>query len=89
MKKKKGRFSRFLNPTIIIVDLLIIIIIISTLSSAGHLLLLLLSFSWILISMFTRFYQVYRFTPEIKIFTERTSRNNRDREVKIIVLEVY
>ena len=69
MKKKKGRFSRFLNPTIIIVDLLIIIIIISTLSSAGLLLLLLLSFSWILISMFTRFYQVYRFTPEIKIFT--------------------
>jgi len=68
MKKKKGRFSRFLNPTIIIVDLLIIIVI-SILSSAGLLLLLLLSFSWILISMFTRFYQVYRFTPEIKIFT--------------------
>tara|TARA_B100001758_G_C18402080_1_gene609629 strand:+ start:708 stop:2057 length:1350 start_codon:yes stop_codon:yes gene_type:complete len=68
MKKKKGRFSRFLNPTIIIVDLLIIIII-SILSSAGLLLLLLLSFSWILISTFTRFYQVYRFTPEIKIFT--------------------
>ncbi len=68
MKKKKGRFSRFLNPTIMIVDLLIIIVI-SILSSAGLLLLLLLSFSWILISMFTRFYQVYRFTPEIKIFT--------------------
>ena len=68
MKKKKGRFSRFLNPTIIIVDLLIIIVI-SILSSSGLLLLLLLSFSWILISMFTRFYQVYRFTPEIKIFT--------------------
>ncbi len=68
MKKKKGRFSRFLNPTLIIVDLLIIIIT-SILSSAGLLLLLLLSFSWIVISTFTRFYQVYRFTPEIKIFT--------------------
>ena len=69
MKRKKGRFSRFLNPTLIIVDLLIIIIITSILSSAGLLLLLLLSFSWIVISTFTRFYQVYRFTPEIKIFT--------------------
>jgi len=68
MKRKKGRFSRFLNPTLIIVDLLIIIIT-SILSSAGLLLLLLLSFSWIVISTFTRFYQVYRFTPEIKIFT--------------------
>ena len=69
MKKKKGRFSRFLNPTLIIVDLLIINIIISILSSASLLLLLLLSFSWIVISTLTRFYQVYRFTPEIKIFT--------------------
>ena len=69
MKKKKGRFSRFLNPTLIIVDLLIIIIIISVVSSAGPFLLILLSFSWIVISTFTRFYQVFRFTPEIKIFT--------------------
>ena len=68
MKKKKGRFSRFLNPTLIIVDLLIIIII-SVVSSAGPFLLILLSFSWIVISTFTRFYQVFRFTPEIKIFT--------------------
>ena len=68
MKKKKGRFSRFLNPTLIIVDLLIIIIIISVVSSAGPFLLILLSFSWIVISTFTRFYQVFRFTPEIKIF---------------------
>ena len=56
MKKKKGRFSRFLNPTLIIVDLLIIIIIISVVSSAGPFLLILLSFSWIVISTFTRFY---------------------------------
>ena len=71
MKKKKGRFSRFLNPLIFIVDILIINgLTIYFINDFTDKLLLsaFLSISWIIISSFTQFYRIYRFTPEIKIF---------------------
>ena len=71
MKKKKGRFSRFLNPIIFTSDILIINGLTFYFIKDFNTTLLLsafLSISWIIISSFTQFYRVYRFTPEIKIF---------------------
>lgn len=72
MKKKKGRFSRFLKPFLSIVDLTILnFFLIYCLEDNNNklLFLILISMSWIIISTFTQFYRVYRFTPDIKIFT--------------------
>ena len=71
MKKKKGRFSRFLNPLIFTIDVLTINGLTFYFINDPNIILLLSAFltiSWIIISSFTQFYRVYRFTPEIKIF---------------------
>ena len=72
MKKKKGRFSRFIRPILNLYDLGIINLIILfhfNFETNGFVFSLLSSLAWIVISVFTNFYKVYRFTPEIKIFS--------------------
>ena len=72
MKKKKGRFSKFLKPVLLIFDLLSInYFILYFFDEFENILLLMVlaSLSWIVITIFTQFYRVYRFTPEIKIFS--------------------
>jgi putative colanic acid biosynthesis UDP-glucose lipid carrier transferase len=72
MKKKKGRFSRFIRPILSLYDLVIVNLVILyhlNFGIKGLYFSLLASFAWMVISVFTSFYKIYRFTPEIKIFT--------------------
>ena len=72
MKKKKGRFSRFIRPILSLYDLAIVNLVILyhlNFGIKGLYFSLLASFAWMVISAFTSFYKIYRFTPEIKIFT--------------------
>lgn len=72
MKKKKGRFSRFIRPILSLYDLVIVNLVILyhfNFENKGLYFSLLASFAWMVISAFTSFYKIYRFTPEIKIFT--------------------
>ncbi len=71
MKTKKGRFSKYLKPFLFIVDLSILnYFLFNFLHEKNKLIfLILISFFWIIISTFTGFYRVYRFTPEIKIIS--------------------
>lgn len=72
MKKKKGRFSRFIRPILSLYDLVIVNLVILyhlNFGIKGLYFSLLASLAWIVISAFTNFYKIYRFTPEIKIFT--------------------
>ena len=72
MKKKKGRFSRFIRPILSLYDLVIVNLVILyhlNFGIKGLYFSLLASFAWMVISAFTSFYKIYRFTPEIKIFT--------------------
>ena len=72
MKKKKGRFSRFIRPILSLYDLVIINLVILchfNFEIKGLFFSLLASLAWTVISAFTNFYKIYRFTPEIKIFS--------------------
>ena len=72
MKKKKGRFSRFIRPILSLYDLVIVNLVILyhfNFEIKGLYFSLLASLAWTVISAFTNFYKIYRFTPEIKIFT--------------------
>ena len=72
MKKKKGRFSRFIRPILSLYDLVIVNLVILyhlNFGIKGLYFSLLASLAWMVISAFTNFYKIYRFTPEIKIFT--------------------
>ena len=69
-KKKQGRFSRYIRPTTYLIDLSIInfLVIREILNNTpDEWLCLLISAIWIIISIFSRFYNIYRYTPEIKI----------------------
>ena len=71
MKKKKGRFSKYLRPILKIIDLgFINYFVLSTHGISVNSLVFCISLSiiWLIISAITNFYQVYRFTPQIKIF---------------------
>ena len=71
MKKKKGRFSKYLTPILKIIDVGIInYFILSTHGVSVNSLVFSISLSiiWLIISAITNFYRVYRFTPQIKIF---------------------
>ena len=62
MKKKKGRFSRFIRPILSLYDLGIINLIILyhfNFETKGLVFSLLSSLAWIVISVFTNFYKVY------------------------------
>jgi putative colanic acid biosynthesis UDP-glucose lipid carrier transferase len=72
MKKKKGRFSRFIRPILNLYDIVIVNLVILyhlNFEINGLYFSLLASLAWTVISAFTNFYKIYRFTPEIKIFT--------------------
>jgi len=69
---KRGRYSGFLRPISYIIDLLIIGFISNVLNLEKAVLLnfiLFISFSWIISSFSTRFYQIFRFTSVTRIFT--------------------
>jgi putative colanic acid biosynthesis UDP-glucose lipid carrier transferase len=71
LKPKTGRYSGFIRPLIIFIDLLIINLLIlvclrSAMSNFGYH--TILSLSWIVISYYSGYYEVYRFTKEITIF---------------------
>lgn len=71
MKPKTGRYSGFIRPLITFIDLLLINLLIlvclrSAMSNFGYH--TILSLSWIIISYYSGYYEVYRFTKEITIF---------------------
>ena len=71
-RKKQGRFSRYIRPITYLVDLYIINFLAIKYIFNNELLqsywfFIIVSASWIVISIFSRFYNVYRYTPEIRI----------------------
>ena len=69
-RKKQGRFSRYIRPVTYLIDLSIInFLVIREISNntPSEWLCLLISITWVIISIFSRFYNIYRYTPEIKI----------------------
>ena len=69
-RKKQGRFSRYIRPITYLIDLSIInfLVIREILNNIPDVwLCVLISIVWILIAIFSRFYNIYRYTPEIKI----------------------
>ncbi len=70
MQRKIGRYSKYLRPITITFDLLVLVIFGIWLlpdSFQGVYFYLYFAFSWIVISIITKFYQVYRFTKLIQI----------------------
>ncbi|SEH83272.1 putative colanic acid biosysnthesis UDP-glucose lipid carrier transferase [Paenimyroides aquimaris] len=70
MKRQIGRYSKYLRPITITFDLLVLVLLGIWLLPLSFQLLyfyLYLAFSWIVISVITKFYQVYRFTKLIQI----------------------
>lgn len=69
-RKKQGRFSRYIKPITYLIDLAVInFLVINNLfhNISIEWLCVLISITWIIISIFSRFYNIYRYTPEIKI----------------------
>lgn len=71
-RKKQGRFSRYIRPITYLIDLYIINFLAIKYIFNNELLqsywfFIIVSASWIVISIFSRFYNVYRYTPEIRI----------------------
>ena len=74
VKKYAGRYSRFLRPISVIIDLAVVNCIIFLFFFyndvlLGRLTYIIFSFLWIISSLLTRFYEVYRFTKALRIFT--------------------
>lgn len=70
MKRKIGRYSKYLRPITITFDLCVLVLLAVWLLSDSFqhfYFYLYLAFSWIVISLVTKFYQVYRFTKLIQI----------------------
>lgn len=70
MQRKIGRYSKYLRPITVTFDLLVLVVIGMWLLPnifQGLYFYLYLTFSWIVISIITKFYQVYRFTKLIQI----------------------
>jgi len=70
VQRKIGRYSKYLKPITISFDLVVVMLTaLLVLPEAFHqfVVLLFLSFSWIVFSVITKFYQVYRFTKLIQI----------------------
>ena len=71
-RKKQGRFSRYIRPITYLIDLYIINFLAIKYVFNNEFLqpywfFILISASWIIISIFSRFYNVYRYTPEVRI----------------------
>ena len=74
VKKYAGRYSRFLRPISILIDLIVVnsfifLFFFYTEILLGKLTYVIFSFLWIISSLLTRFYEVYRFTKVLRIFT--------------------
>ena len=74
VKKYAGRYSRFLRPISILIDLIVVNSFIFLFFFYSEILLgkltyVIFSFLWIISSLLTRFYEVYRFTKVLRIFT--------------------
>ena len=74
VKKYAGRYSRFLRPISIVIDLIVVnsfifLFIFYNDIFLGKLTYIIFSFLWIASSLLTRFYEVYRFTKVLRIFT--------------------
>ena len=74
VKKYAGRYSRFLRPISILIDLAVVNSFIFLFFFYNDILLgkvtyIIFSFLWIISSLLTRFYEVYRFTKVLRIFT--------------------
>lgn len=70
MQRKIGRYSKYLRPITITFDLIVLVLVGFWLlpeNFQGLYFYLYLTFSWIVISVTTKFYQVYRFTKLIQI----------------------
>ena len=70
---QKGRYSKYIRPIIIFIDLLVINLLVlvclrSAMSNIGYH--LILSTFWIVVAYYIGFYEVYRTTKEITIFTK-------------------
>ncbi len=69
---KHGRYSGYLRPISYVIDLCIInlLAVFYFFSEINPVLfVVIISFSWIFLSIYSRFYEVYRYTREIAIFT--------------------
>lgn len=72
MAYKKGRYSGFIRPIVYSLDLLIIVILAKLcLVMDSHLFLFVgfITFTWIVSAIKSNFYEVYRYTPLIRIFS--------------------
>nr|WP_299675338.1 undecaprenyl-phosphate glucose phosphotransferase [uncultured Dokdonia sp.] len=72
MAYKKGRYSGFIRPIVYSLDLLIIVILAKLcLVMEAHLFLFVgfITFTWIVSAIKSNFYEVYRYTPLIRIFS--------------------
>lgn len=72
MAYKKGRYSGFIRPSIYSIDLLMIIVLAKVcLIMDTHLFLFVgfITFTWIVSAIKSRFYEVYRYTPLVRIFS--------------------
>lgn len=70
MKRSIGRYSKYLRPITITFDLIVLVLLAMWLlpeSFQYGYVFFVLAFSWIFISIVTKFYQVYRFTKLIQI----------------------
>ena len=70
MKRQIGRYSKYLRPITITFDLTVLVLLglmLLPLTFQSVYFYLYLVFSWIIISVITKFYQVYRFTKLIQI----------------------
>ena len=70
MKNKAGRYSRYIRPTLLFLDLLIINLLVlvllrSAMSNFGYH--TVLTLFWLIISYYSGYYEVYRFTKGIEI----------------------
>lgn len=73
MKSKTGRYSGYIRPLLTFIDLLIVNVLVlvfmkSAISSIGYH--TILTFFWLIISYYSGFYEVYRFTKETSIFSK-------------------
>ena len=74
VKKYAGRYSRFLRPISVLIDIVavnsfIFLFFFYNDVLLGKLTYIIFSFLWIISSLLTRFYEVYRFTKVLRIFT--------------------
>ena len=73
MKSKTGRYSRYIRPLLTFIDLLIVNVLVlfiihSEISSIAYH--TILTVFWLIVSYYSGFYEVYRFTKETSIFSK-------------------